>query len=225
MTEAATLRISRVHFPVTALGPGTRLGIWVQGCPLACPGCMSRDTWDTEAGTEITVTELVGYWRKALTRGADGITISGGEPLVQATGMDALLSEIGQVRRETTQRTGAEYDVMLYTGYELDELDEPQEKVTQRADVLVTGRYRVSEPTDLIWRGSANQRLRLRTDLGRRRYAEYVDFSPSEPPLQLGAEPTGFWIIGVPRKGTLSALERGLGKDGLRLSQVSWRPS
>ncbi len=39
------LSLSRVHFPVTTLGPGRRLGIWFQGCSIRCPGCISADTW------------------------------------------------------------------------------------------------------------------------------------------------------------------------------------
>ena len=38
------LALSRMHFPVTTLGPGNRIGIWVQGCTIRCPGCVSADT-------------------------------------------------------------------------------------------------------------------------------------------------------------------------------------
>ena len=77
------LRISRSHFPVTALGPGTRLGVWVQGCPLACKGCMAQDTWAPQAGVEVDVEALAERWREAITLGATGLTVSGGEPLAQ----------------------------------------------------------------------------------------------------------------------------------------------
>lgn len=186
---------------------------------------MSRDTWDPESGTDVPINELLGYWRNALAKGADGVTVSGGEPLAQALSLDTLLREIRQTNQEAIKHTGAEYDIMLYTGYEPGEMDEAQEMAARRADVLVTGRYRAAEPTSLIWRGSANQRLRLQTDLARRRYAEYLEFSPSEPPIQIGVEPNGFWLIGVPRKGTLNALERSLSRDGLRMRHVSWRPN
>ena len=43
--------LNRVHFPVTALGPGRRVGIWLQGCSIRCPGCMSLDTWAPAAAT------------------------------------------------------------------------------------------------------------------------------------------------------------------------------
>ena len=77
-------RISRLHYPVTALGPGRRLGVWVQGCPLACPGCIARDTWDPAGGHEVAVADLTAVWQAAVDDGADGLTVSGGEPLEQA---------------------------------------------------------------------------------------------------------------------------------------------
>ena len=82
MTSA--IRLSRVHFPVTALGPGTRLGIWVQGCHLACPGCMSRDTWDAPGGSRQSIADLADIWRQARELGATGLTISGGRAAEQA---------------------------------------------------------------------------------------------------------------------------------------------
>ena len=39
------ISLSRLHFPVTTLGPGRRIGIWFQGCSIRCPGCISADTW------------------------------------------------------------------------------------------------------------------------------------------------------------------------------------
>ena len=39
------ISLSRVHFPVTTLGPGQRLGLWFQGCSIRCAGCISADTW------------------------------------------------------------------------------------------------------------------------------------------------------------------------------------
>jgi anaerobic ribonucleoside-triphosphate reductase activating protein len=217
------LRISRVHFPVTALGPGTRLGIWVQGCPLACAGCMARDTWDADGGAEVALDSLVRRWRDALEAGADGITISGGEPLAQATALAAFLGDLDRVRQETAGRTGGEYDILLYTGYDLSGLDDSQLAAARRADVLVTGRYLANAPTGLVWRGSANQVMHLQTDLARRRYAEYVDLTPEHPPIQISAGPDGFWLVGVPREGTLPTLERELRRAGMDLDWMSWR--
>lgn len=58
LERAWNIRLSRLHFPVTALGPGERLGIWFQGCSLGCQGCISPDTWPS-TGPLTDVSELL----------------------------------------------------------------------------------------------------------------------------------------------------------------------
>ncbi len=82
----------------TVDGPGVRFVAFLQGCPLRCGCCHNPDTWDTAAGTAITPRELVDkalryrtYW------GAEGgITLSGGEPLLQT----AFVREVFALCRE-----------------------------------------------------------------------------------------------------------------------------
>ena len=70
----------------TVDGPGVRFVAFLQGCPLRCGCCHNPDTWDVCGGRESTPTQLV---QKALRYkeyfGSEGgITLSGGEPLLQA---------------------------------------------------------------------------------------------------------------------------------------------
>jgi len=89
MTELIHPAVGRVHSIQsmgTLDGPGVRFVLFMQGCPLRCACCHNPDTWDFAGGTESNAEELV---RKA-TRyrayfGAEGgVTVSGGEPLMQA---------------------------------------------------------------------------------------------------------------------------------------------
>ena len=214
------LRLSRAHFPVTALGPGRRLGIWVQGCPLACPGCMSLDTWAPDAGVEVDEGELVELWRTAIGEGAEGMTISGGEPLAQAEGLTRFLLEANRMREGVPDPP----DFLLYTGYELTELSRRQRAVLDLVDAVITGRYDIRRPTRLIWRGSANQELVARTELGRARYAEYVDRVPLRPPMQLAVDAGRLWVVGVPPAGALHTMERAVRARGIQFEEVAWRP-
>ena len=81
--------VSRLHFPVTTLGPGRRVGLWFQGCSLRCPGCISVDTWDAGLGGT-TVAELLGAI-EALMPDACGLTVSGGEPFEQPAALAEVL--------------------------------------------------------------------------------------------------------------------------------------
>ena len=68
----------------TVDGPGIRYVIFMQGCPLRCLYCHNPDTWQTCIGSELSVEEIIHNYKKNkmfYTKG--GITVSGGEPLLQ----------------------------------------------------------------------------------------------------------------------------------------------
>ena len=68
----------------TVDGPGLRFVVFMQGCPLRCKYCHNPDTWSTDGGTEMTVEELLSQYescREFYREG--GITVTGGEPLMQ----------------------------------------------------------------------------------------------------------------------------------------------
>ncbi|MFF6994602.1 4Fe-4S single cluster domain-containing protein [Streptomyces sp. NPDC008313] len=235
MDDTERLNVSGTHHPLLALGPGARLGIWVQGCGLACPGCMSRHTWDPAGGTRVPVADLLALWQRALEQGASGLTVSGGEPCDQPAGLRALLQGADELRRAPTARPapdGGAPDLLVYTGYEEHELSDGRRAALGPADAVVTGRFRVAEPTDLVWRGSANQRLTPRTELGRSRYAPHLTRvrSPRDVGLQVEVDRRaldGTWplrLYGIPRRGDLAAWEREGARRGLPVSMPSWRP-
>lgn len=67
-------------------GPGVRFVVFLSGCPLRCGCCHNPDTWALSDGTEHTAAELVEratHFREYFGR-EGGVTLSGGEPLLQA---------------------------------------------------------------------------------------------------------------------------------------------
>ncbi|MEU3277908.1 pyruvate formate-lyase-activating protein [Streptomyces antibioticus] len=67
-------------------GPGTRFVLFVSGCPLRCLYCANPDTWHMRDGRETTVDEVMAEiekYRPFLTTAGGGVTITGGEPLLQ----------------------------------------------------------------------------------------------------------------------------------------------
>lgn len=88
------LRVHSIQSLGTLDGPGVRFVVFLQGCHLRCKCCHNPDTWDPRQGSELSVQELV---RRAARYkeyfGRDGgITLSGGEPLLQAREVFALFS-------------------------------------------------------------------------------------------------------------------------------------
>ena len=81
----------------TVDGPGIRFIVFMQGCPLRCKYCHNRDTWDVNAGTEITTDELIKKIERSLTyikASQGGVTVSGGEPLLQAKFVTELFKKL-----------------------------------------------------------------------------------------------------------------------------------
>ncbi|MEU4617763.1 pyruvate formate-lyase-activating protein [Streptomyces umbrinus] len=67
-------------------GPGTRFVLFVNGCPLRCLYCANPDTWHMRDGREATVDEVMAEiekYRGFITTAGGGVTITGGEPLLQ----------------------------------------------------------------------------------------------------------------------------------------------
>ena len=78
----------------TVDGPGTRLVVFFQGCPLRCKFCHNPDTWEFGQGQDMTVEDILELYEKNKSfykRG--GITVSGGEPLGQLEFLTALFTE------------------------------------------------------------------------------------------------------------------------------------
>ena len=93
-------QVARIHSFETfgaVDGPGIRYIIFFQGCHLRCKYCQNRDTWDTTQGSLYTVNDLVTkilrYKNYFLSSGG-GVTVSGGEPLLQADFIIELFKEL-----------------------------------------------------------------------------------------------------------------------------------
>lgn len=205
------LRLSRVHFPVTTLGPGRRLGIWFQGCSIRCNGCISADTWGP-GHRLIALPQLLADIQHWLEE-AEGITISGGEPFEQ---FDALLHLLHELR----QRSRA--DILVYSGYSLEQLEPRLREADGLIDALISDPYQQQHTQSMALRGSDNQRLSLLTELGQARLAEYErPLQPDDKALDLMFDDDGsIWMAGIPQRDDLLHL-RDLLKDQGHQLQLS----
>ncbi len=76
-------------------GPGIRFVVFTQGCLLRCQYCHNRDTWDLRGGREASVAEILDEalsYRHFMKASGGGITVSGGEPMLQPEFVRALFS-------------------------------------------------------------------------------------------------------------------------------------
>ena len=215
--------INRLHWPVTVLGPGHRVGIWFQGCTIECPGCVSRDTWPAPGGDDYTsVDDLVARIDSFVTdgpdAGVDGVTVTGGEPFEQAEALEDLLRAL---REWLDWRGTASADLLVYTGYDEETARRLGAGAFALADAVIAGPFRVAEPGARWW-GSGNQRLIARNGSIAERYQTALATAPAE--VQVAVEDGQVFIIGIPPRRTLAEVESRLAGSGIRLGGVSWRP-
>jgi len=148
-------RIHAIEPRSRANGPGARFVVWLQGCTLGCPGCFNPGT-HAGGGREIAVDELAAQMAAAAAAGAEGLSLSGGEPLQQPEAAAALLDAARAVGLST----------LAFSGYTIEEIRALAggADVLARLDVLIDGRYVAGERLATGLRGSANQRIHLLTD-------------------------------------------------------------
>ena len=140
----------------TENGPGTRAVIWVQGCTLKCPGCFNPDTHDMGNRTLVSVEELAE--RISGISGIEGITISGGEPFLQAGALAAL----GRILQQ--QNLG----IIVFTGFTIEQItqrnDPDWDALLALTDLLIAGPFIQSLACNLPLRGSSNQTIHYLSD-------------------------------------------------------------
>ena len=213
-----TLQLAKAHYPVTALGPGTRAGIWTQGCTIGCAGCIAHDTWAADPATEADVAVVVS-WLASLPGPVDGVTISGGEPFQQPAALGELLTGIH------CWRGGRDIDILIYSGYPLSRLQRAawSARLLALCDAVVAGPYVRARNTGLRWRGSANQQIVPLSTLGARRYPAGAGQPGAAPKLQVSVQGDRTYLIGIPHSGDLDRLAGQLARSGVRVGNVSWR--
>ncbi len=83
----------------TVDGPGIRFVIFMQGCTLKCKYCHNRDTWKLNSGTPTSIDELIKEilnYKSYMDNSGGGVTVSGGEPLLQAQFVTELFKNLKQ---------------------------------------------------------------------------------------------------------------------------------
>lgn len=173
MTNTANIQIAAFLPHSKANGPGIRAVVWVQGCPLRCPGCFNPDFQPFNSGKTIAVTELTQMLLQDET--IEGVSFSGGEPFFQA----AALSQVAAFLHTANK------GIMIFTGFTLASLRNHTDHGTQQllatTDLLVAGPYQQHHSCRHPLLASSNQELVYLTEryrgveLGARRIEYHID--------------------------------------------------
>lgn len=191
-----TLNIAQICPETHALGPGKRFVIWVQGCPFNCLECVAPDWIPIATKRATDVADLVA----GITRieGLEGLTISGGEPFLQAEGLAELICLVRK------RRPGI--STIAFSGFTFEQLqkkalsDPSIADLLSQLDVLIDGLYRADLNDNRGLRGSSNQRVHFLTP----RYLELRDYFESRPrEVELHFLSNELLMVGVPTTNSL----------------------
>lgn len=135
-------------------GPGLRFAVFTQGCYHNCEGCHNPNSHDVNGGyDEDTDTIIEKIKSNPLL---DGVTLSGGEPFLQAKPLTLIASAAKELG----------LNVMAYTGYTFEELikgandENGWYELLNKLDLLVDGKFVLKERSiELNFKGSKNQRI------------------------------------------------------------------
>ncbi len=153
-SEYELLRIAGIEPESIVDGPGIRLTLFVQGCPHHCPGCHNPETHDFQGGHLIAIETVLRMIDE--NELLDGVTFSGGEPMVHARKLLPLAREIKDRNLHLTIFTGFLYEDLLEKSKAEPEIFE----LLSYADLLVDGPFILARKSlELKFRGSDNQRL------------------------------------------------------------------
>ncbi len=154
VADEDSLYVFRVYHGSVVEGPGRRSVAQLSGCPILCRGCSVPQTHRLNAGTLLSIGEVVRLILDPVGEPRDGVTVLGGEPFMQPDGLAVLLREL----------KSRDQHITLYSGYTIEELRARTKasihEALSLADILIDGQFIVAQSHGAgEWRGSTNQRI------------------------------------------------------------------
>ncbi len=201
------MRIARILYPVTVLGPGKRIAIWVAGCGKRCKGCANPELWNGGDFPHMDMADLKktmdGLYEKVEER-VDGITLSGGEPFLQS---GELLELVRYLKYEKKTE-----DILVFSGGSIEKLqkDDKSAAVLQEIAVLVDGEYIEEQNQGEVLRGSTNQRINILNQAFKEKYQKYLVENEGTHLVENFKVGDGVVLVGIHKKDFAEKLEDAL---------------
>ncbi|MDE6195318.1 MAG: anaerobic ribonucleoside-triphosphate reductase activating protein [Erysipelotrichaceae bacterium] len=146
-----TLRLAReLQTDSIVDGIGLRTVLWLQGCTHDCLGCHNPSTHAVDGGIEVALSDVIHEIKGC--RYQSGLTLSGGEPFLQASSLVEVVKEV----------RSSSFNIWAYSGFTFEELlaKEEYKQLLSYIDILVDGRFCIEQKDErLQYKGSKNQRI------------------------------------------------------------------
>ena len=147
----------------TVDGPGIRYVLFMQGCPMRCLYCHNPDTWEFPGGTPVLPKQIIEeYWKNRQFYSEGGITVTGGEPLLQ---IDFLI-ELFALAKERGIHTCIDTSGITYTEGD-SEYRKKLDRLMELCDLVMLDIKHIDSETHKRLTGHTNERILA--------FAKYVD--------------------------------------------------
>ena len=181
------MKLRIIHFQGSShvLGPYLRSILWVQGCLKNCPGCIAPETHDMH-GQEVEIDTIVEWIHQ--NPDIEGVTISGGEPFLQAEALCQLVKPLKQENK----------GIIIYSGYTYQELRDMNNcyvhQLLEMTDLLIDGPYIERLDQGEVGRGSSNQNYIFLTS----RYLKNQEYFRGERQAVIYTDKNKYIMEGIP---------------------------
>lgn len=147
----------------TVDGPGIRYVLFMQGCPMRCLYCHNPDTWEISGGAPISPEQVIEeYWKNRQFYSEGGITVTGGEPLLQ---IDFLI-ELFALAKERGIHTCIDTSGITYTESDT-EYRKRLDRLMELCDLVMLDIKHIDSKAHKGLTGHSNERILA--------FAKYVD--------------------------------------------------
>jgi len=200
--ENPPIFINLTYYPIFSLGPGTRVGIWFQGCSIRCEKCIAPYSWELKDEYKTSVKSIIRKILKFKKNGCDSMTISGGEPFDQPAALCKLVSSL---------KINGFNDILVYSGYRFDYLKSHHSEILKNIDVLIDGPFVYGMESSYNYKGSENQNIIFLNDDARikEKYAGYCLDKKENRDLQVIGVDEKVYVIGIPRQSDTDIIKAG----------------
>lgn len=151
-----------------ANGKGIRTSLFVSGCTFHCKGCFNSEAWDFKSGKPFDDNAKKELFELLSDPHCVGLSVLGGEPLMQGQDLLDLLKEVKEVFPDK--------NIWLWTGFYINELNDLQTQIISLVDYVVDGRFEENNALKkYLFRGSSNQTIWEKDEKGNFVRSKYND--------------------------------------------------
>lgn len=196
--------VARVLYPVKVLGPGNRIGIWFNGCTHFCKGCSNPELWEFQDRYKVSLENVIKLI-EIITENhkVDGFTITGGDPFEQSEDLERLVDYLTTITQ----------DIIIYSGYKFDYLNDKYPSILEKIAVLIDGEYIAEKNENCFIKGSTNQNIIVLKPNYKDMYDNYLVNGENE--IQNFTTIDGVISVGIHRRKYEQELNDLMSKMGL----------